>query len=120
MSHVDQRHIKRQEIIQELFSLSFHSQPTHEEAKRIMLEEKTIDAIIEQIAPEFPIEKINRVDLAILRLAVYEMEVTKTIPPKVAINEAIELAKEYGGEHSPAFVNGALGKLIQKENESHS
>ena len=69
---------------------------------------------ITKAAPEYPIAKINRVDLAILRLAVYELLVEKREPPKVIIDEAVELAKEYGGETSPAFVNGALGKLIKK------
>ena len=74
-----------------------------------------ISAIIEKkiavAAPEFSIDKINKTDLAILRLAVYELLVEKKQPPKVIIDEAIELAKEYGGDSSPAFINGALGNI---------
>jgi len=72
-----------------------------------------IDEKITKIAPEYPIEKINKIDLAILRLAVYEMEIEKDKPPKVTVDEAIELAKEFGGETSPAFINGALGNLLK-------
>ena len=73
-----------------------------------------IDQKIAKAAPEYPIEKINKTDLAILRLAVYELLLEKSQPAKVIIDEAVELAKEYGGDSSPAFVNGALGKLIEK------
>ena len=54
---------------------------------------------------------MSKVDLAILRLAVYEMKIDEEIPVKVAINEAVELAKKFGGDDSPAFVNGVLAKL---------
>ena len=59
-------------------------------------------------------DKINKIDLAILRLAVYELLVEKTQPPHVIIDEAIELAKEYGNESSSSFVNGALGNIIKQ------
>ena len=70
-----------------------------------------IDKEIEKAASQFSIDKINKVDLAILRLAVYELTVEKKEPPTVIIDEAIELAKEYGGDSSPSFVNGALGNI---------
>ncbi len=111
-SPIDPRHIKRQKLVEELFSREFHKQKVSKEAENILAEEKNIDIIISEIAPEFPIEKINRVDLAILRLAVWEIKIEKKTPPKVALDEAIELAKEYGGESSPGFINGALGKLL--------
>ena len=57
-------------------------------------------------------------DLAILRLAVYELQIGKTAPKNVIIDEAIELAKEFGGESSPSFVNGALGKLTTYDTAS--
>ncbi len=114
MSTLDPRHVKRQEIVQELFSISFHEQPTHEDTKHVIEHLEEIDGTIARIAPEYPIDKINKVDLAILRLGVYEMEIAKNVPPKVCINEAIELAKEFGGDSSPSFINGALGKLIEK------
>ena len=74
-----------------------------------------LDEEIRKAAPEFPIDKINKIDLAILRLAAYEMLITRTEPPKVIIDEAIELAKEFGGETSPSFINGALGKILQND-----
>ena len=63
-------------------------------------------------APEYPVDKINRIDLAILRLASYELMVEQKEPKNVIIDEAVELAKEYGNESSPGFVNGVLGKII--------
>lgn len=111
---LDPRHKKRQEIVEDLFKVDFHKQPIGAEAKEIMIHNSDIDEKITIAAPEFPIEKINKVDLAILRLAVYELLISKKEPPKVVIDEAIELAKEYGGESSPAFVNGALGKVVGK------
>ena len=57
---------------------------------------------------------MNKVDLTILRLAVYEMKFDEDIPEKVAINEAVELSKKFGGDDSPAFVNGVLAKLTEK------
>ena len=59
---------------------------------------------------------MNKVDLSILRLAVYEMLYDDSIPVGVAINEAVEIAKTYGGEDSSSFVNGILGKLARQEN----
>lgn len=111
----DPRHTARQEVVEGLFSQSFLSQKTKNEKVKIIVEKfEQIDEIIKRVAPEFPVDKINRVDLAILRLAVFEIEIEKKEPPKVVIDEAIELAKEYGGDSSPGFVNGALGKLIKK------
>jgi len=108
----DPRHLKRQQLIEELFKVSFSEQEVSEEARQILEKKEIIDKTIARIAPEFPISQINRVDLAILRLAVYEMTIERKNPPKVVINEAIELAKRYGGDSSPAFVNGALAKLL--------
>lgn len=109
---LDPRHKKRQKLIEELFKIDFHKQRLGKEAKNIYSQKEEIDQVIEKAAPEFPIGKINKTDLAILRLAVFELTIEKKTPPKVIIDEAIELAKEYGGETSPAFINGALGKVI--------
>ena len=69
-----------------------------------------LDGIIQPIAPEWPIEQIARVDRTILRMAVYELkESGDVVPPKVAINEAVELAKAFGSDNSSKFVNGVLG-----------
>ena len=72
-----------------------------------------IDAIIVKYAPEWPIEQITTVDRNILRLGVYELKYVDNIPSKVAINEAIELAKTFGGESSGRFVNGVLGAVYK-------
>jgi transcription antitermination factor NusB len=108
----DPRHKKRQKIIQELFSLQFHDQRAGEKTKEIMLQIEKIDLKIQKAAPDYPVEKINRIDLAILRLASYEIMIEQKEPKNVIIDEAVELAKEYGNETSSGFVNGVLGKII--------
>lgn len=69
-----------------------------------------LDSLIQPIAPEWPIEQISRIDRTILRMAVFELtEMREIVPPKVAINEAVELAKAFGSDNSSKFVNGVLG-----------
>lgn len=114
-SPLDPRHKKRQKLVQELFKYDFRKQPIGQETKGILLKLDAIDEKITLSAKEFPIGKINRTDLAILRLAIYELMIEKKEPPKVIIDEAIELAKEFGGETSPSFVNGVLGKVISHD-----
>jgi len=109
----DPRHEKRKKIIEDLFRSDFHKQAIGKDSEEILLHKKELDEIIQKAAPEYPVDKINKTDLAILRLAVYELTIKKNIPQKVVLNEAIELAKEYSGENSPGFINGALGKLIE-------
>jgi transcription antitermination protein NusB len=108
----DPRHKKRQRLIQELFSLEFHKQTISKDTQEIVAYQEAIDNKIQQAAPDFPIDKINKIDLAILRLATYELLVTQTEPKNVIIDEAIELAKEFGNDTSPAFVNGVLGRIV--------
>jgi N utilization substance protein B len=72
-----------------------------------------IDKLIEKYAPEWPIEQISLIDRNILRIGIYEMKFSKVTPPKVAIDEAIELAKTFGGESSGKFVNGVLGSIYK-------
>lgn len=72
-----------------------------------------LDKIIEGAAPEWPSEKVARIDLIALRIAIFELYIAKNVPPKVAIDEAIELAKEFGGETSGKFVNGVLGTVVK-------
>jgi len=72
-----------------------------------------IDEIIVKFAPDWPIEQITNVDRNILRIGTYELKFSETIPSKVAINEAIELAKTFGGESSGRFVNGVLGAIYK-------
>lgn len=75
-----------------------------------------IDEKINEIAEGWRTRRMGKVELTILRLAVFEMKYDEEIPEKVAINEAVELAKKFGGNEAPAFVNGILAKLIQKGN----
>ena len=111
----DPRHLRRKLLVEELFKIDFHDQPVIPDVKDILEQRDHLDKYIQMAAPEFPIDKINKIDLAILRLASYELLIAKREPPKVVIDEAIELAKEYGGATSPSFVNGALGKLLTYE-----
>jgi len=77
-----------------------------------------IDKTIVKYAPEWPIEKIAGVDLSVLRIGIYEMLIEKSNPPKVVINEAIETAKTFGGESSGKFVNGVLGSIYNKTQDT--
>ncbi len=72
-----------------------------------------IDKSIVKYAPEWPIEKITVIDRNILRLGIYELLFLKEVPPKVAINESIEIAKTFGGDSSGRFVNGVLGAIFR-------
>ncbi len=72
-----------------------------------------IDSIIAPAAPEWPLDQIALVDLTVLRLAIYELLFKREVPPKVAINEAVELAKGLGGVNSSRFVNGVLGTVYR-------
>lgn len=76
---------------------------------------ETLDSIIEKTAPEWPIPQINPLDRNVLRLGIFELLYgnRENVPPKVAINEAIELAKNFGGESSRKFVNGVLGTVFR-------
>ncbi|MEO5635033.1 MAG: transcription antitermination factor NusB [Candidatus Paceibacterota bacterium] len=85
----------------------------------VLKKHKTIDAIIEKAAPDWPISKISIVDRNILRIGLYELLFGDRVqvPPKVAINESIELAKTFGGENSGKFVNGVLGAVYKEIGE---
>ena len=72
-----------------------------------------IDGIIGPAAPEWPVEQIAKIDKIILRIGVYELMIKRDVPPKVAINEAVELAKTFGGENSSKFINGVLGTIYR-------
>ena len=74
-----------------------------------------IDSMLNEIAKGWKTSRMSKVDLTVLRLAVYEMKWDEDIPEGVAINEAVELAKRFGGENSSSFVNGILGKLAKQE-----
>jgi N utilization substance protein B len=108
----DPRHRHRIKLMQHLYSARFHASNDPAIAD-IWSNLSVIDPLIEKAAPEWPISKLNHLDLAILRLAVYELTIDKKAPYKVIIDEAIELAKEYGSDSSPSFINGALGNLVK-------
>jgi N utilization substance protein B len=109
----DPRHLKRIQILKQLFAESFHAQPQLlPKTQEIFTHRTEIDAKIAVAAPEWPLAKVAKVDLAILRLATYELLYEKNTPPKVVIDEAVELAKEFGGDTSSAFINGALGTIM--------
>ena len=77
---------------------------------------KEIDSKIRKLAPEWPVEQVTIIDRNILRIGIYEImfDEKKDVPPKVAINEAIELAKTFGGNSSGKFINGVLGSLYKE------
>jgi N utilization substance protein B len=109
----DPRHIRREEAVKSLFSHPFVSkkQTGNPLARSVLLHKRKVDNLIRAAAPEWSLEKINRIDLAILRLASWELVIEKKNPPKVIIDEAVELAKKYGAEGSPGFINGVLGTI---------
>lgn len=122
---MDKRHQRRVDTIQKLFSLTFDGIDRENIAssepllKAIVDNIKEIDVRIREHAPRYPLEDIARVDLSILRLGIYELLYEKSNPPKVVIDEAVRLAKEYGNERSYSFVNGVLGAVL-KAKESTS
>lgn len=85
----------------------------------VVEKQKDLDPLIEKCAPEWPIDQIAVVDRSVLRLGIYELVYGKydEVPPKVAINEAIELAKTFGGESSSRFINGVLGTIYRQMGE---
>ena len=131
------RHLARSIAMQALFEWDFREQPADilpviidrdlkefgpglDEtafAKKIIEDvHKNIDAIDELItkyAPQWPIEQITIIDRNILRIGIYELKFNDEVPPKVAINEAIELAKNFGGPASGRFINGVLGAIYK-------
>ncbi len=134
------RHLARQIAMQSLFEWDFKSKPedlkaiirnnlaqqqkpldddgfVYELAEGVAGRILELDGIIRKNAPEWPLEQVTLVDRNVLRLGIYELMFLKQVPPKVAINEAVELAKSFGGDASGKFVNGVLGTLY-KENFS--
>jgi N utilization substance protein B len=73
-----------------------------------------LDALLQPVAPEWPIDQIARMDRIVLRIGLYELDNDADVPPKVVINEAVELAKAFGGDNSSKFVNGVLGTLLRE------
>jgi len=92
-----------------------NSLPVTEDSPDIIKNITSIDSIIHTDAPKWPIDKINKVDLAILRCAIWELTIQQKTPPKVVIDEAVELAKEFGTDTSSSFINGVLGSIINQK-----
>lgn len=110
----DPRHLKRRELVKALYAESFADQKEFKDQVEAIWDKKDqLDEKIKKAAPSWPIDKFNKIDLAVLRLAVYELEQKET-PPKVVIDEAIELAREFGSESSPSFINGVLGTILKE------
>ena len=120
-TQLDPRHQKRRERFSKLFEYSFKPDlvPVDEEIAEIIEEKNILDEHIQKVAPEWPIARLNKVDLAILRLATWELLIEQKIPPKVIIDEAIEIGKEYGSESTAKFVNGVLGTLLEKRHKEN-
>jgi len=104
-SKSDPRHLKRILHFKQLYAKSFKNRKF----------DPQIDQLISENAPDWPVNKLNKVDLAILRLAIDEMKNHKEIPPKVIIDEAIELGKTFGGDKTAPFINGVLATIIKKQ-----
>jgi N utilization substance protein B len=135
------RHLARSIAMQTLFEWDFRGSPTaalpailehnlsefgpgleekkfsHDLVDGVVKYQKELDEVIAKYAPEWPLEQITIVDRNILRIGVFELKFSKDIPPKVAINEAIELAKSFGGPSSGKFVNGVLGSIFKDMQE---
>lgn len=80
--------------------------------------EAELDELLRPLAPEWPIDQIARMDRTVLRIGLYELLHEKDVPPKVVINEAVELAKAFGGDNSSKFINGVLGTALKQKDEA--
>lgn len=133
------RHLARCIVMQTLYQWDFKGQPTavlpaiieqnlkefgngledeiefiEKTVDGIIKNQKKIDEIIQKYASNWPLEKITLIDRNILRIGIYELKFNNEIPNKVAINEAIEIAKTYGGPTSGKFINGVLGAIYKE------
>lgn len=114
----DPRHQMRVKTMKQLFAKSFQdsSFSKSSDAYEVFKNRTAIDKLIANCAPAWPIDQIAPVDLATLRLAVWELKFKKKKEPyKAIIDEAIEIAKEYGSQASPNFINGVLGSIIKSQ-----
>ncbi|MGN8800011.1 transcription antitermination factor NusB [Candidatus Merdisoma sp. HCP28S3_D10] len=124
----------REHIFELLFRIEFNSTEEMPEQQRLFLEElgeaepkdqeyikekyakiveklPQIDELLNEASDGWKVSRMGKADLTILRLAVYEMQYDEDVPVGVAVNEAVELSKKFGGDESPAFINGVLGKI---------
>lgn len=123
----DPRHLHRIKAFKALFAATFQDQVLlleNDLSSETWKSCSQIDEIITKCAPEWPLNQINKVDLSVLRLAIFELLYKENVPTKVILDEAVEIAKRYGGPNSGSFVNGALAHALEltnrKENEPKS
>ena len=109
----DPRHKRRIDTVTRLFSMTFDHTTPDSTIASIVKDIPAIDEKIVESAPDWPIDKIAKIDLAILRLAIFELLIERKEPPKVIIDEAVEIAKEYGNDKSSSFINGVLGTVLK-------
>lgn len=112
----DPRHQLRVTIMKQLFEKNFRNSNLEKESEayEIFTNRQKIDRIIKKNAPAWPISQISPVDLATLRLAIWELKYKETKEPyKAIIDEAVEIAKEFGSQTSPSFINGVLASVIK-------
>ena len=109
-AHLDEIKIRNIENYHEDADHAFIDLTINEVVKNV----NDIDKLIIEAAPEWPLEQISAIDKTILRIAIYEILHSGDVPPKVAINEAVELGKTFGGENSSKFINGVLGTVYRK------
>ena len=106
---------RAESVLEALFNDSELTTSGQEFARNIVAgvsqQNKALDAQIQQYAPAWPVDQLSLVDRSLLRLAVYELTISQNTSAKIVINEAVELAKLFGGESSPRFINGVLGSL---------
>ena len=113
----DPRHLNRIKAFKQIFAKSFLPQLVDNQlAINSLSHQEEIDEIIKKCAPEWPLSQINRVDLSVIRLALYELIYKPEVPTKVVLDEAVEIAKRYGGASSSSFVNGALATALALTN----
>ena len=118
-SKLDPRHQKRIGLFRYLFAWESTKTIPNPKITKILSKISSIDAVITLHAPKWPVDKINRVDLSVLRLAIFELLFSATsVPPKVIIDEAIEIGKEYGNESSGSFINAVLGSILKDKNDT--
>lgn len=140
------RHLSRMVAMQTLYEWDFRAESNLQEIKERNYKEysndadeafinfivdgvsdrtEELDKQIAESAPEWPIEQVSLIDKTILRIAIFELLYSTNVPPKVAINEAVELSKQFGGENSSKFINGVLGTVyennhLEKKAEEHN
>lgn len=141
MPHLSIRHQSRMVVLQTLYEWDFDEERNIEEIlernivqsgfkvdeefcqkiiKGIVPKIKEIDDLIKKTAPEWPLEQIATIDRCILRMGIFELIFDNEVPPKAAINEAVELGKEFGGENTGKFVNGVLGTIYRNSDRYES